>query len=201
MKETETKPIFIGEIKTQSPFGYKSPHSFIKLAELAIEKADWISVHTNALWGGDYNAISFVRNLTDKPILAKGFHHTDDDIQMALDHGADYVLTLNQDRIFNRHKDRLLFELSLIQTRNIRSFYKERMGNNYFDKLKFVFNGRNIKNGQKRGMSKYDDYRELCPWVCGASLIKKPEDVKMYYPNCDAFIAGENLVEYCEGLS
>lgn len=96
------KPLFIAEVKTQSPFGFKSPYSFINLLEYAIACGDWISIHTNALWGGDFEAISFASRMTDKPILAKGLHSTDDDIQRAFDHGAHYVLTVDRLPRFNR---------------------------------------------------------------------------------------------------
>jgi hypothetical protein len=58
------KQIFIAEIKPKSPFGFQSPFNFIQLMEMAIEHGDWISVHVDALWGGDYNSLSLRRAST-----------------------------------------------------------------------------------------------------------------------------------------
>ena len=186
-------PTFIAEIKTQSPFGFKAKHPFVSLMEVAIQHGDWISVHTNALWGGDYDAISFVRRNTDKPILAKGLHETDDDIQRALDHGATYVLVV--DRFPDR--DRIHYS-NLLLERHDPHLLKHQMDNApYLSYAKFVCNSRNLRTGLPKKAWELDTFIEAGVWVCQASGIKSIEQVDK---RVDAFIVGEHLVEFCKTL-
>lgn len=210
------KPLFIGEIKTKSPFGYESSYSFSELASIAILHADIISVHTNALWGGDFNSISFVRSLTDKPILAKGFHHTISDIESAIQHGADYVMTLNPkildwfirasyDELDSFEKpsiaikpSQLLIELDYKQMISITQLYSKE----FLDNFKFVYNGRNLSTGLgHKSLQTYHEYRKKFKWLCGASLIRHAVDVHWFYPDCDAFIVGAELPSFVSSLN
>lgn len=82
----------------------KSPHDGVistlplrQLLELAIAEGDWISVHTEAPWGGSIDAIHLARSMTTKPILAKGIHASDDSIRRAFDAGATYILCVGRD--------------------------------------------------------------------------------------------------------
>ncbi len=178
------KPIFIAEIKIKSPYGYQSKNTFAQLMEIAISKGDYISVHTNALWGGDFNSISFVRQHTDKPILAKGFH-SEDDAKRAIDHGADYVMFI--DRIptsFN-------LSHSLIEISDLNDDW---ISTSQFPKLKIVHNSRNLKTGLFKENNDLEKYIEKGYWVCQASGIKHPDDVN---PHVDAFIVGEHLIDFC----
>ena len=179
-------PIFIAEIKTKSPFGFVSPHSFNKLMDTAIEHGDWISVHDNALWGGDYESIAFVRRCTSKPILAKGLHTTNDDIKRALDHGADYVLVV--DRIPPSDLwERCLFEWSSY------SRFDQTRPDLHKSQYKHVCNSRNLRTGTPRpnDLSLYLANPNL--WICQASNILMPDDVQK---GVSAFLVGENLVEF-----
>lgn len=182
--------IFIAEIKTKSPFGFHSECSFNRRMEIAIEFGDWISVHDNALWGGDFEAISYVRKYTNKPILAKGLHTTNDDIIRALDHGADYVLVV--DRIihcgFGVNDKKLLFEISEFNV--MQQLAKEPSKEN----LKYVYNSRNLKTGRKKEREELDNFLNLGLWTCQASGIKDISDVDI---RAKAFIVGENLVDFC----
>jgi hypothetical protein len=176
---TDLKPIFIAEIKTQSPYGYKARYG------------DWVSVHTNALWGGDFEAVSFVRHCTDKPILAKGLHGTDDEIQRALDHGADYVLVVNRIPA-DKYLDKCLLEPGVwfkpLGVREVNS--KE---------LKYVCNSRCLLTG-----CTYVDFelrlealREKAGWLCQASNIITAQDVK---PGMDAYLVGTHLTEFADRM-
>lgn len=188
------KPIFIAEIKTKSPFGFQSPHSFNKLMDCALEYGDWISVHDCAMWGGDYQTISYVRSFTNKPILAKGFHSTDSDIEQALEHGANYVLVVGRRPNHYKYIDTCLFEFSSVGFAKAarQCFYQTQA-----DRMKFVCNSRNLRTGQTRNINELDDYLETKNWVCQASNIHKPSDVN---PKVNAFIVGTNLIEYCKEL-
>ena len=196
------RPIFIAEIKTQSPYGYKSEHPFISLLECAVKHGDWVSVHTNSLWGGDFSNIEFVRSFTNKPILAKGLHTTTDSILKAFESGADYVLTTNAGIAttemphkewfkLDTYKDKILFEADFLRVKNLVEF------NNYFTTRKYVCNSRNLQTGLPKMKDELPDFLNLGVWTCQASGIKTPMDVKQ---NVKAFIVGQNLVSFCKEL-
>lgn len=184
------KKIFIAEIKTKSPFGYQSPHSFTKLMDVALEYGDWISVHDNALWGGDSECISFVRKYTNKPILAKGFHSTRESIQRALDHGADKVLTFEN---FDGHfsADTIVRE---IETKHPKNTWG--LSSGY---VQIIINSRNLKNGNLiNGFEKQiTSFKEMGFKVFHASNIKTKQDV---HPDADGFIVGTNLIEFVKTI-
>lgn len=190
-------PIFIAEIKTHSMFGFTAKYSRSKLTDVALRYGDWISVHTDPRFGGSFDDIYMLRKETKKPILAKGFHCSNDSVKKALDMGADYVLVV--DRLCGSllnfpFTDKILFELSNLI--NI-----EKVSYDFIDFGKFVYNGRDLRTGLgKKSISNYSKYRDIFKWVCGASLLKSPKDVQMYYPDCDAFIVGSNLIEFCKNL-
>jgi indole-3-glycerol phosphate synthase len=188
------KPQFIAEIKLKSPYGFQSIHSFETLTKTAIKYGDIISVHTNPLWGGCFEAIEYIRRLTDKPILAKGIHSKNDDVRKALDYGADYVLIV----------DRFLYDQSDGYNEIPISKILHEIGKNIQDKiyqhpdLKYVYNGRDLMNhGLAKKYLDFKKYRDQTKWLCGASLISDPIHVELFYPNCDAFIVGENLMKFC----
>lgn len=172
------KPIFIAEVKVRSPFGFRSSRSWNELFDIAEEKGDMISIHTNPLWGGDMKDIREARKRTKKPILAKGIHPTNDDIREALDNGADKVLVVGRlphhklaDKCFIEPADYLQFlEFAVTQDR-------------------LVWNSRDLNTGKER-FEEWADIRPLCSEVIQASNIKSMKDV---YPDAYAFIVGENL--------
>lgn len=170
------RPIFIAEIKTKSPFGFRADHSFFQLMDMAVNHGDWISVHVDALYGGDVNSLSFVRQATDKPILAKGLHNTDDDIQRSFDHGADYVLVV--DRIPNHQFpfDRILLEPRTLGPKKADPRYR------------MVCNSRDLITNSTTNF--WEQYRKFAPWLCQASNITSMDKVKF---DADAFIVGSYL--------
>jgi indole-3-glycerol phosphate synthase len=186
------KPIFIAEIKQRSMFGFESKYSRTTLIDTALHYGDWISTHTDPRFGGSFDDIYLLRRETNKPILAKGFHTHYTDIKKCFDNGATYVLTFRPVRYILQYKDIIgNLEHILFETND-----KKELNN----KNKFVCNGRDLRTGKPKEYSDYLEFRQRCKWLCGASLIKKPEDVQKLYPNSDAFIVGENLVEYCKEL-
>ena len=198
------KPIFIAEIKTQSPFGFKSTKTFGELMDIACHYGDWVSVHTNALWGGDFEAISFVRRNTNKPILAKGLHASDDDVLRAIDHGADYVLVV--DRNFGGNAS---YHKQVIYERNSSDFALTHNGrgipltalvnqeNDGGVKHKYLVNSRNLSTGMQKSNYKeeLDAYLKANVWVCQGSGITCPLDVN---PRVNAFVVGEHLSEFVD---
>lgn len=191
--KAKSKPIFIAEIKTQSPFGFKSHHSFHKLMEGAIEFGDWVSVHTSALFGGDYESLAFVRRQTSKPILAKGFHSTDEEVLRALDHGADYVLVVDRfPSILKVDTSRCLLEFSKM------SSVKETIEfSSIFKKYKFVCNQRDLNTGLFKAENEIEKFKKLGVWTCQASGIRSIKEVAS---DVDAFIVGEHLPDICNEM-
>lgn len=183
------KPIFIAEVKMQSPYGYKAENTFYNLLEIAVRNGDWISIHTNPLWGGSYEALEFARRFTNKPILAKGIHSHNDNIKKALDYGADYVLIV--DRLPTSDFTKCLIEMTYNDAERL-------LDSSFGQELKFVTNSRNLKTGE---LSTYNENlgkylaNDNCKWVCQASGILSPRDVN---PNVNAFIVGENLEFFCK---
>lgn len=182
------KPIFIAEIKVQSPFGFRSRYSFAALMELAIKYGDWISVHTHPLWGGGPEAVQFVRRYTNKIILAKGIHETDEEIIKMLDCGADRVLAV--DRYPALPPEQLLLEFH-----NLDDITATR-ANLHTDGYSFVYNSRDLRTGNPK-KDNWNEYRKQCKWLCQASGITHPNEVKK---DADAFIVGERLVSFCTYL-
>ena len=196
LSNMDKKPIFIAEIKTKSMFGFESKYSRNTLIDTALNYGDWISVHTDPRFGGSFDDIYLLRKETKKPILAKGFHAHNDDVRKALDLGADYVLVVDR-YIFGEHdlSKHVIYEVSNLNDDKFAWGEIIKASNNY----KYCYNGRNLRTGiGKKYIGDYQQYRGKCKWLCGASLINKPEDVQTYYKDCDAFIVGENLVQFCK---
>lgn len=185
--ESKITPVFIAEIKTKSPFGYQSPHSFHKLMDVAIEHGDWIIVHDNALWGGDYETISFVRKYTKKPILAKGLHTTEESIQRAFDHGADKVLVVGDTFKGNFAPDSILREIENKNPKNLWS------GGMCWKQI--VINSRNLRTGDVvRDVEKQiSDFKNQGYEVFQASNIKSINDVNR---NVTGYIVGTHLIDF-----
>ncbi|MDB5204173.1 MAG: indole-3-glycerol phosphate synthase TrpC [Candidatus Taylorbacteria bacterium] len=174
----------IAEVKTESPFGFKSEKSWDDLFLVANEIGDIISIHTDPRWGGSFDLLKKARSLTSKPILAKGIHATDEEIQRAIECGADYVLVVG--RIFNIHLDKCLIEpLTLAELKTIP------------DHLKVVWNSRDLKNGGIKSET-FEQARQIFRgWLCQASNIKNVSDIK---DGADAVLVGANLFEFAESL-
>ena len=188
------KPIFIAEIKQKSMFNFELRYSRKTLIDNALEFGDWISVHTDPRFGGSFDDIYYLRKETNKPILAKGFHTHDDDVKKAFDLGADYVLVVDRPsrKLLNSYLGNILFEISSLNELN-------ELPHDFLQFGKIVYNGRDLKTGiGKKYIGDYTEYRKKSSWLCGASLIRSVKDVGVFYPDCDAFIVGENLVEFCQ---
>ena len=174
----------IAEVKTQSPFGWKSDKTWDELFEIANEVGDIISIHTDPRWAGSFDLIKKAKSLTKKPILAKGIHSTDEGIQQAVDAGADYVLVVG--RIPKIHLDKCLIEpLTLGELKTIPT------------DIKVVWNSRDLSDG---GLKKetFEEARALHKgWLCQASNIRSKEDIKK---GADAVLVGANLIEFSQSL-
>jgi indole-3-glycerol phosphate synthase len=174
----------IAEVKTQSPFGFKAEKSWGELFAVANEVGDIISIHTDSRWGGSFDLIKKARSLTKKPILAKGIHSSDEDIQQAIDCGADYVLVVG--RIPSIHQDKCLVEpLTLDELRKIP------------DNIKVVWNSRDLSDGGVKKETFAHARKIFRGWLCQASNIKGVADIDA---TADAVIVGSHLIEFAESL-
>ena len=92
----------IAEVKPWSPFGKRlTQNSWERQLDLAIKTGWMISSHTHHIWKGSIEQIKRTRERTDKPILAKGFHVTDEEVDEMLGAGATSVLVVG--RIPQKH--------------------------------------------------------------------------------------------------
>lgn len=128
--------IRIAEAKKQSPHnGILSELPMFSLIARAIGEGDWVSVHTEKPWGGYLDTIKIAKSLTTKPVMAKGIHKNDRDIERAFRAGADYVLCVG--RLSHIKDDRIIFEpLDLSQAHFFGPKYK-----------KMIWNRRDLNNG------------------------------------------------------
>ena len=174
----------IAEVKTKSPFGYKSKNTWDELFKVANDVGDIISIHTDDRWGGSFDLIKKARSLTTKKILAKGIHEKDDDIQKAIEAGADFVLVV--DRIPKIYQEKCLIEpFSLKELKNIP------------EEMKVVWNSRDLSNGKLKKES-FEKARALFKgWICQASNIKTLNDVD---PKANAVLVGTHLLDFAKFL-
>ncbi len=188
--------IFIAEIKTMSPFGFKSNYSPNFLKQLAIKYGDWIGVHTDPLWGGSFVDIVNIKNTITRmsepsctnPILAKVIHSSDYHIRMALEYGADYVT------VVGRIPKKEYLPKCLLEPLNLKQLQE-------FIKLEEIYgiilNQRNLFDGFT---NKYlGSWIDVIPniikniKVIQASSIKRPKEVHNW---ADGFIVGEHLPQF-----
>jgi indole-3-glycerol phosphate synthase len=174
----------IAEVKTQSPFGWKSDKTWDELFQVASDIGDIISIHTDPRWGGSFDLIKKARLLTDKPILAKGIHDTDTQVQEAISAGADWVLVVG--RMPKIHIKKCLIEpLTLDELKTIPA------------DMRVVWNSRDLSNGKFKKET-FEQAREIFKgWLCQASNITTIDDVKK---DADAVLVGTHLFEFADSV-
>lgn len=174
------KPIFIAEVKTRSPFGWRSDKTWDELFEIANTHGDWLSIHTDARWGGSMELIKKARKLTDKPILAKGIHATDQEVEQALMAGADFVLVVG--RLPKSHIDKCLIEVL-----NLEQFAMLPSG------ARAVWNQRDLATGKAKKETFAQSRKTWQGWLAQASHISSPKSINK---GADAVIIGTHLVDF-----
>jgi indole-3-glycerol phosphate synthase len=180
--------LFIAEAKDKTPFDHqwKPAESCEERLELAIEHGDWISIHTDERWGGSFKLLARVRELTSKPLLAKGYHATDDDIERALDAGADRVLTVRES-MPEVHADICLAEpLTLMGLGRLAGAERA------------VWNARNPYTGDAK-IDDFEQARLVRPdgLMYQASHIRTVDDV---HPSANGVLVGTHLPEFIRSL-
>ena len=175
----------IAEVKTQSPFGFRSNRTWEELFHIADEIGDIISVHTDSMWGGSFDLVKRAKSLTSKPILAKGIHPNDKDIIRALEAGADYVLVVG--RI-----PEMYIEKCFIEPLSLNDIYKIPCNS------KVVRNSRDLSTGKPKHET-FEQARKIWKgWLCQASYIITAEDIK---PGANAVLIGTYLEEFAKSLN
>jgi hypothetical protein len=170
----------VAEVKTHSPFGWVSSYSWDELFEIANSVGDIISIHTDPRWHGSFDLVKKARALTDKPILAKGIHAHDKDIEEALAAGADYVLVVG--RLPKIYQDKLWMEPNTLDDLKALPHH-----------IKAVWNSRDLNNGKSKDVS-FAEARAVFPgWLCQASFITTNTDID---PAANAAIIGTSLPEF-----
>ncbi len=170
----------IAEVKTQSPFGWKSNDTWDELFEIANQHGDMLSIHTDSRWGGSFELLEKARTMTKKPILAKGIHASDEEIAQALACGADWVLVVG--RIPQIYPEKCLIEPNSIQEllsipQNLRVVWNQRDLTNGLTKVETFAEARKVFNG----------------WLCQASFVEKISDIQ---EGADAVLVGTNLKKF-----
>ena len=194
--------LLIAEVKTVSPFGWRSRWPREYLLDLALEHGDWISIHTEKRWGGSVEALAevrrrMIRHGIDKPLLAKGVHGSDSDLRRVLS-VADYALVVGRwpRTLPPELQARVIFEPTFEgQVRlAIRAFVAVDA------RPRIVLNRRNLDTGDlstdtpSPGVVKAM-YRGNDPWVVHASFIASDADLDAA---ADAHLVGSSLVEFLE---
>lgn len=192
--------IFIAEVKTQSPGGFRSPHSWDDLFELALEHGDWVAVHTDERWGGSFELLERARRiirerrLWEKGLVAKGIHATHEEQRRAFQ-SADMVLVVPDSIPYS--PARIMLEVPSIESlrwidRSFRCVWNQR---DLTDALA-GYHGQDSWEPDARKLETFEQAREAFPgWLCQASFIRTPEDV---HPEANAFVVGTHLPEFIE---
>jgi len=174
----------IAEVKTISPFGWRSEHAWEDLFAIANEVGDIISVHTDPRWGGSFELVKRARALTNKPILAKGIHAADHDIKHAITAGADYVLVVG--RVPAVHLDKCLIEVTTISELDALP-----------QTARAVWNSRDLLTGGEKTETFAVARERFSGWLCQASNIATMADIN---PSADAVLIGTHLPELADQL-
>lgn len=158
--------------------------SWGELFDIANQHGDWLSIHTDYRWGGSYDLLENAKQRTERPILAKGIHSTDEEVAKAVECGADYVLVVGR-------VPGVYVEQCLVEVADAGQFME------FDSSVKAVWNQRNLANGARKA-ERFDDVRHIWPnWLAQASFIRYPKDV---CPDADAFIVGTHLAQFVTSL-
>jgi len=179
------EPLIIAEVKTQTPHGsWRAKKTWDELLEIAIEIGNMVAIHTDFRWGGSFDLVRRAVRRTRKPILAKGYHGTDDLVRRAFDAGAAFTLVVG--RIPCVMPGRCLIEVNAVREFKILS--KGTLA---------AWNARWPLTGEEKTETFEEARRAWSGFLCQASLIKTVEDIK---PGADAVLVGTYLPEFAESL-
>jgi indole-3-glycerol phosphate synthase len=176
------------EVKTKSPFGYVARESWDSLLALALQVGDVVSIHTDTRWGGSFEQLTEVCKSCVKPVLAKGLHQTNHEVEEAVVCGATAVLTVG----FVPHpslQPYCLYEplRSTLQLTEVTGLMQGA-----------VWNRRDLNTGRKKPETFDQARRAFTGFLVQASLIRTVKDV---HDRADGVLVGTYLREFAESLS
>ena len=188
--------VLIGEVKPSSPSGFMSPYSWRKLFDLANESpcVDMISIHTDPRWEGSFESLKEARALTEKPILAKGYHATDRELRDAFNYGADRVL------VVGRIPNISLADFCYYEPLNLEQLHAFPVlaGSHRINTV--VWNARDISNPEieRYKTESINEARKLWPkQLVQASAIRSLADIA---PEADQILVGSYLPQFLRSL-
>jgi len=164
-----------------------------------------VSIHTNTIWKGSFELVRKARKRTDMPILAKGFHGTDEEIEMALDAGADFVLVVG--RMPNKYADKCFIEPTTLDqlstvpehhwavwnSRDL-SILKDLPGIPAFLEERWKY----MRSYSDRKRESFQEARmKFKGKLCQASKLKTKKDIE---PGADAVLVGSDLETFAKSL-
>jgi len=182
--------MFIAEAKPQSPSGWRSDRTWEELVAIAAgcEYADMLSIHTDARWGGSMELVARARSMTEKPILAKGIHATDDLVAEAFGAGAHYVLVVGRVPAIKP-------ELCLIEPHTVAELHELPAS------TMAVWNSRDLRKLSQPDNRKSETFEQaraaFAGWLCQASNLRTIADIK---PGANAVLIGTKLSEFVESI-
>lgn len=177
--------LLIAEVKTVSPFGWRSDRTWDELFALAARTGDVISVHTDPRWGGSIELVAKARALTAKPILAKGIHASDDEVRAALAAGADFAL------VVGRLPAADLLPRCLVEPNTVAELMQLPPG------TAAVWNSRDLRNGGLKAETFATARAAWGGWLCQASNLEAPRDVET---SASAVLVGTALPAFARKL-
>jgi indole-3-glycerol phosphate synthase len=175
----------LAEVKTKSPFGYTSNERWEDLFRFAERVGDIISVHTDPRWGGSFELLQKARSLTEKPLLAKGIHERDQDIERALEIGADWVLVVGR-------VPRIAPERCMIEPLTLKELADLPLT------TRAVWNSRDLGSGELKHETFAQARKLFSGWLCQASNIRTTADIEK---SANAVLVGTHLRSFVDSLT
>ena len=174
----------IAEVKTASPFDSLGDRNWDEQFQIADRVGDIISVHTDPRWEGSFDLIETAKSGTDKPILAKGMHETDEMVEEAIRRGADWVLVVG--RLPGVYVEQCMVEpYTLAELADLPR------------DVRAVWNSRDLRTGGLKDAT-FQAARRLFPgWLCQASNIEKISDIDR---SANAVLIGAHLAKLASDL-
>jgi len=187
-------PLTIAEVKTVSPFGFKSDKSWDELFAVASAAGDIVSIHTDPRWGGSFDLIKKAKSLTEKPVLAKGIHADESDIAQAAAAGADFILVVGRVPVISQTITPEILAKCIIEPNTLAELVE-------FAKnlviTRMVWNARDLATGGMKTETFAQARAAFKGWLCQASHISTIADIR---EGADAVLVGEKLEGFVESV-
>lgn len=183
-------PVIISEVKTKSPFGFRSKHSWDELLRVALSIPGWVAVHTDPRWGGSLDCVSKAQHeAPDRMIVAKGLHPMATDVDACVNAGAQYVLVVGWPHPVTDVSKLLVEPRSLAELAQLQRDAPW---------ARAVWNARDLETGGRKKETFAEARAAWKGWLCQASFLRTVDDVE---PSADAVLIGEHLHAFHASLA